>query len=110
MIALHEALLIERVEVKHSLPNRRVVLAGRAVRFERDIRHRGVVNDRLQVVARKIGFVSAHFVHHKVASRGVHKRLELRAVVRVRSGNLNAGYRFDLLLQLCEQFSFTKEC
>ncbi len=40
MIGLHEAFLIERIEVKHPIPNRRMILTGRAVGLERDIRHR----------------------------------------------------------------------
>ena len=49
MVALHEASLIEGIEVKHPIPNRRMILAGRAICLERDIRHGVVVNDRLQV-------------------------------------------------------------
>lgn len=95
MIAPHEAFLIERIEVKHIFPKSGLGIRAavpRAIALERDIRHRIVVNDRLQVRARQVGFVGAHFLHHKVASRRVHEPLELRTVVSVRVGNLNAGY------------------
>ena len=83
MVALHKALLIIRVEVKHSIPNRRMVLAGRAVRLERDERLCLMVCYYLQVVARQIGFVRAHLSHREVAARGLNESCELRTVVSI---------------------------
>ena len=60
VIALHEASLIVRIEMEHPLPNciLRVGLAGRdTVALERDVRHRGMVNNGLEIVTRKISFV-----------------------------------------------------
>ncbi len=92
MIALHEALLIERIEVKHPLPNCRVILAGCAVRFESDVRHRLMVCYYLHVVARQIGFVGAHFGHREVASRCLNQSLKLRTIAGVLIGYLDAGH------------------
>ncbi len=78
--------------MKHSFPQIGMTPSGAAVRFERNERHRVVVNDCLQVVARQIGFVCAHLTHGEVASRGLYQSLELRTVVGVRVGNFDAGH------------------
>lgn len=62
--------------MKHSFP-KRVVRVGfafcNAIALERDERHRVMVNDRLQVRARQIGFVGADLAHGEVASRGLNQ-------------------------------------
>lgn len=105
VITLHEAILVVRIEMEHSFPKRvvRVGLAfSDAIALERDIGHRVMVNDRLQIVARQVGFVGAHLAHSEVASRGLNQSLELRRVGTVRVSNLNAGYdvRFDSAHQM----------
>ena len=97
VVALHEASLIEGIKVKHSFPNRGVVLTRDAIRLERDIGHSVMVNDRLQVVARQIGFVGAHFGHREVAPGRFNQPLELRAIVSVTLCDFDGGdnIRFD---------------
>ena len=91
MVALHEALLIVRVEVKHSIPNRRVVFAGRAVRLERDKRLRLMVRYHLQIVARQIDFIRRYLRHREVAPGGLNQSGKLLTVVSVGLRNFDAG-------------------
>jgi len=104
VIALHEALLVERVEMKHTLPDRRMVFAGCAVRLERDVRHGLMVCYYLQVVARQISLVRAHFSHRKIAASGLNQSLKLRTVGNVRISNLDAGY--DVRCRSAHQVNF----
>ena len=66
-------------------------LSRYAIRLEWNERHRVIFNDRLQIVARQVGFIGAHLTHGEVAGRGLYQRLKLRAIVRVGIGNFNAG-------------------
>lgn len=90
VIALHKAFLIVRVEMKHSFPNRRVILAGRAVRFERDKGLRVMVCYHLQIVARQIGFVRTHLVHREVTTCFLYESSKLRTIVSVRVCDFDA--------------------
>ena len=91
VIALHEAFLIVGIEVEHSFPNRRVVLASRAVRLESDERLRVMVCYYLQIVARQIGFVRAHLGHREVASGCLNQSRELRTIVSIGFRDFDAG-------------------
>jgi hypothetical protein len=82
-------ILIVGVVVKESLPKIATFASGATVRLERYKRHRVVINDRSQVVARQIGFVSAHLADSEVASRGLDQAFELRRVGSVRVGNFD---------------------
>ena len=68
--------------MKHSIPSRRTktAFAGRAISFESDVRLRVVIYNGLQVGARQIGFVGAHFIHNKVTSGRVNQGFELRVI------------------------------
>ncbi len=66
--------LVERVPVKHSFPNLRMSgFASDAIRLERNERHRVIVHDCLQVVARQIGFVGTHLAHGEVAGGSLYQ-------------------------------------
>lgn len=91
MVVLHEAAFIEGIEVKHSFPNRRVILAGLTVRLERDKRLCVMVCYCLQVVARQIGFIRAYLAHSEVAPGCLNQSRELRTVVSA-FGSFYAGH------------------
>src|SRR5207253_743925 len=93
MIAPHEASLIVRIVVKHSIPNRRMpFLTARAVRLERNKGLRVMVCYYLQIVARQIGFVRAHLRHCEVAARSLYESGELRRVASVTVCDLDRCY------------------
>jgi len=75
--------------MKGSLPNLRMLRAGRAVRLESDKRLRVMVCYYLHIVTRQIGFVRAHLSHSEVAASSFHKSGELRTVISVCVRNLN---------------------
>jgi hypothetical protein len=93
VITRHELLLVVRKVVEHLTPQGAVLLTVRAVVYlEGNKRHRVVINYRLEIVIREIGFVGRDFIHHKASGGSLNKRLKEGAVCRVTIRDFDGGH------------------
>jgi len=93
VIILHEPLLIVREVVIHLLPQRAMPLVmSHAVSLERNVRHRRIINYRLEVAARQVSLICAHLVHYEVLCGRLNQWLEAGAISGVTVSNLNCRH------------------
>jgi hypothetical protein len=98
VIALHEALRVVAVQVKHLLPQGGVMgIVCVAIHLEGNVGTSVVVGSDLQVSTRQIRFVGAHFIHNEVLRGSLNQWLELSVIGDIAFGHFSRrdDVRFD---------------